>query len=363
MKIAFLQETVNRSIGLSYLSAALKSGGHQCELFIQPLEKNFSGAVSSYRPDIIGLSVITGAHRWALAAAGHFKRVLPRVFVAAGGPHPTYFPGVIDEPCLDAVARGEAEFSLLELANRLEKKEDFSGIAGFWVKSKGKVFRNETAPLVEDISSLPGPDHELYLKYGFFRSQSEVPFSATRGCPFRCAFCYNHAKAALYQGKGRYVRARKAQELVREINYARGLYPKMRTVILYDDIIGIDKEWLADFSALYSREVRLPWFASIRADLVDGFVVENLRRANCSCLSLGVETGDEELREAVLGKRIPNSQYIEAARLLRDAGIKIRTSNMLFLPQEDTRKAIKTVDLNRQMRARLPLTRLTPWGF
>ncbi|MBU1869897.1 MAG: B12-binding domain-containing radical SAM protein [Candidatus Omnitrophica bacterium] len=350
MKIAFLQETVNQNIGVMYLSAVLKFNGYDCQLFAEPLENDFIRAVASYQPDIIGFSLITGAHHWALDVSRQLKQLLPNSLVLFGGPHPTYFSEIVESPYVDAVSRGEAEISLPEFIGRVEKGQKYTDVQGFWVKQRGSIFRNDVAFLVDDISTLPYPDHKLYLKYEFYRNQTEVPFSTTRGCPFRCSFCYNHVKASLYKGKGKYLRTRNIDGVIGEMGLARKLYPNMTSVILYDDIIGLDKKWLADFSDAYAEHVGLPWFTSIRADLVDEFVVNKLAKAKCFCLSLGVETGDEELRERVLGKRIPNSQYLKAARLLHDAGIKVRTSNMVFLPGEDIKKAKSTVDINRAMK-------------
>lgn len=351
MKIAFLQETVNQNIGIMYLSALLKAGGHTCQLFVEPLENNLHDAVASYAPDLIGLSVITGSHHWALRTTRRLKKRLPRAFVILGGPHATYFPEVLQDESIDAVARGEAEISFPALVDRLEHRGDYSDIPGIWAKQKdGSANRTDVASLINDISSLPHPDRQLYLKYNFFRHHSEVPFSTTRGCPYNCAFCYNHVKATLYRGKGRYVRIRNVNDIIAEMRSAQELFPKMRSVILYDDIIGLDKTWLAEFSRQYAAQIGLPWFTSIRSDVVDEFVADKLAEARCFCLSIGLETGDEDLRTRVLGKRIPNEQYIEAARLLKARGIKVRTSNMLFLPGEDIRKALKTVDLNRLMR-------------
>jgi len=141
------------------------------------------------------------------------------------------------------------------------------------------------------------------------------------------------------------------------MNLARKLYPSMTTIVLYDDIIAMDKKWLAEFCEAYIKHINMPWFTSIRPDLVDEFVVEKLAKAKCFALSMGVETGDEELRSRVLGKKIRNARYIEASELLHKAGIKVRTSNMFFLPDEDIQKAFMTVNINRQMKADFA------WGY
>lgn len=354
MKIAFLQETVNQNVGVMYLSALLKAQGHNVELFLEPFEPDFLQAVMAFRPEVLGFSVITGSHHWVINVARKLKAAMPGVLTVAGGAHPTYFPDMVREEPIDIIARGEAELSFPELITRLAYGHDYRLILGLWVKDKQEVYKNDVAPLVDDISSLPHPDRELYFKYPFYRQQSEVPFSTTRGCPFRCSFCYNHVKAALYKGKGRYVRTRTVEDVISEMEEARRLSANMRSVILYDDIIGLDKKWLAEFCEAYAQRINMPWFTSIRADFVDEEVAGNLARANCFCLSLGVETGDEGLREQVLCKKIPDAVYLKASALLHRVGIKVRTSNMLFLPGEDVQKALKTVDLNRAMAVDFP---------
>jgi hypothetical protein len=141
------------------------------------------------------------------------------------------------------------------------------------------------------------------------------------------------------------------------MNLVARLYPNMRTIVLHDDIIGMDKKWLTEFCESYIENINIPWFTSIRPDAVDKFTAEKLSKAKCFVLSMGVETGDEELRGRVLGKKIPNARYIEASKLLHEAGIKVRTSNMFFLPDEDVQKAFMTVDINRSMKADFA------WGY
>src|SRR3989339_150135 len=192
MKIAFIQETSNQNIGIMFLSSIIKADGHQCELFIEPFEDDIYTALKLYQPDIVGISMITGTDKWVLYRATQIKKMFPQVIIILGGPHPTYFPDIINESVVDIIARGEAELSFPELLHRLENRKEISDIFGLWVKKNGQIHRNDFAPLVEDLSSLPYPDYELYQKYNFFKEQTEIPFNTTRGCPFQCSFCYNN---------------------------------------------------------------------------------------------------------------------------------------------------------------------------
>src|SRR3989338_7452 len=92
-----------------------------------------------------------------------------------------YCPDIINNTAVDIIARGEAELSFSDLITKIENGQDYADAVGFWVRIGGKTYRNDIAPLLEDVSSLTYPDHELYLKYRFFKEQTEVPFLMTRG--------------------------------------------------------------------------------------------------------------------------------------------------------------------------------------
>lgn len=348
MKVAFLQKTVSQSIGVRYLSSIIKSKGWEAELFVEPFEKDILNSLKRYSPNITGFGFVSGAQTWPLRLAQKVKKILPETMIVFGGPGPTFSPEIVYHPYVDAVAIGEAELSLPELIGRVECGKSFHEIPGLWIKKGNTVYRNELAPLVGDISKLPYPDYELYSKYKFYRTLTEAPFIVRRGCQFRCTFC--SSSSLLYVNRSKHERARTAENVIAEMEVARAIYPKMHSIILYDTT-GVDKKWLEDFTSVYPKRINIPWSTSSRADLINEALAQSLSRSGCFCVCLGVETGNEGMRMNVLGKRISNAQYLEAARILHKAGIKICTSNMLFLPGETATNALETVEFNRLMKA------------
>ncbi|HNW93049.1 MAG TPA: hypothetical protein PKM88_09090 [bacterium] len=55
--------------------------------------------------------------------------------------------------------------------------------------------------LVRELDRLPFPDREFFSPPG-----SEATVMASRGCPFSCRYCCNHALRALASRPGDYVR-------------------------------------------------------------------------------------------------------------------------------------------------------------
>ncbi|MCJ7582442.1 MAG: radical SAM protein, partial [Candidatus Aminicenantes bacterium] len=76
-----------------------------------------------------------------------------------------------------------------------------------------------------------------------------------------------------------------------------------------------------------------------------------LKDAGCNTLMMGVENGDDHIRNEVLNKGISSEQIIEAGRLIKEAGIKLWTFNMVGVPYETTETIEKTIDLNKRIKA------------
>lgn len=352
MKMVFVQNLLTTHFGIMYISSVLKQNGHSTDVFIEGLHKDIVKDICDAKPDIVGFTCITGEHRWVEKRVAEIKKYLD-VPIIVGGPHPTYFPEMIEMENLDIVCRGDGENVVLELMNKTQNKESINNIQGLWVKADGKIHKNNLASLTEDINLFPFPDRDIYDKYKFFREETEIPVCISRGCPFNCTFCYNAAKKKLYAGQ-KVVRMRDVDNIISEVKLLRYKYPHIKSVIFNDDNLGLDSRWLDEFCEKYGEINGPSFFASIRADFITEERVKKLKKANCFCLSIGLESGNEEIREKILQKRIPNESYLNAARLIRKYGIRLRTSNMCFLPEETIGAAFETLDLNRRMKVQYP---------
>jgi len=346
-KILFVQNVPFEFMGPMYLSALLKKHGHECRLVIVSEEADYLGRVAAFDPDLIAFSTMTGPHKWVLETAATIKRSLNRP-VILGGPHPTFFPEVIYEPSVDMICVGEGEFAALELADNLDRGRDISAIQNLWIKRDGKIFKNGLRPLTEDLDVLPFPDRSLYDGCRILRSVPAMKFLTGRGCPHRCAFCFNHSYNELYRGLGRAVRKRNIDHLIAEIRETARAY-HLELVRFPDDSFTGHRAWLLEFLGRYKDEIGLPFTGLARANELDEDVVAALKASGCLNVFFGVETGNEDLRNRVLKKNLTNGQLTEAARLLRRYGVRFGTYNMFGLPGETLAMAFETIRLNHRL--------------
>ncbi len=65
---------------------------------------------------------------------------------------------------------------------------------------------------------------------------------------------------------------------------------------------------------------------------------------------MAVESGDEGLRSAVLGRTVTDAQVVDAVARLRDRGIAVHTISFFGLPGETPQTATRTLDFTLELR-------------
>lgn len=358
-RFAFIQPLLYEYPGVEALAAVLRRDGHEVRVLIGRRPAAVAGRLR--RGEIAAFSVMTGTHHWALAVAAEIKQRTGG-FVVMGGPHPTHCTGLLGEGPVDAICRGEGEGAIVDLARALDRGDDPAGIPNLWLRRGRKVIRNDVRPLVEELDGLPPPDREVYYRdYPLLRTNPHRVFMAGRGCPYDCTFCHNGALRELYRGRGRYVRMRSPAALLEEINEVRRRWGA-RTLFFHDDTFVLDRRWLEAFLPRYRDEIGLPFHCAARADTLREPMVRLLKEAGCRSISFAIESGDDDLRNRVLGKGITRARIEEAAALLRRQGIKIVTFNIVGIPGETVAQAWETVRLNASIAADFPrCSFLTPY--
>lgn len=357
-KILFIQEEHWQRLGIMYLSGTLKKHGHQVDLAISSQYKEIKAAVQEFGPDAVGFSIMTGDHHWAAEMATKIKSDFD-VKTIFGGPHCTFFPEFLNHEAVDFIVRGEGEQACMRFMNCLQENGDYSQVPNLSFKKNGQIIENDMGEL-DDIDSIEFPDREIYAKHKDDVDFSVVYVLTSRGCPYKCTFCFEEEQQKLFKGLGNYVRIRTPENIFAEINSAVSKKFDFGHVMFIDDVFGLNKVWLYDFLDEYKKEVGLPFISVLRADLISNNEEYAKRLADAGGVgcSFGVESGSEELRQLSLQKRLTDFQIIDAAKKLRAVGIEFKTFNIFGFPGETVEDAFSTVDLNIKIKPEYPQSNL-----
>lgn len=334
--------------GIMSLSTALKKDCHEVRV-VTPRGRKLDQVMREFQPQVVAFSLATGAHTSALEL-NRALRERYEVRTVVGGPHVSFFPEVIEQDGIDAACRGEGELALRELATAWESGKDGLATANFIFRLEdGTVKTNPLRSLVSDLDTLPFPDRTLNADHR--RSVRAAVFLASRGCPYNCTYCFNHAYREMYGVKGAHgaIRYRSPENILAELDLVRGYYRDLQFVLFQDDVFGVDRRWMEEFARAYGG-VGLPFHCHVHLGYVTSEFARLLKTAGCHSVSVGIESGNERLRREVLNRHVSNDVTLERCRMLAEAGIVIHTQNILGLPGSDWDKDMETLELNGRIR-------------
>jgi radical SAM superfamily enzyme YgiQ (UPF0313 family) len=344
---------------IASLSAFLKSKGHQASYLELILKDNLDkkgkrqilNRMKKFQPDLIGISSYQLTFEWVKQICRYLKSK-SKVPIIVGGYHATLAPEeVISFPAIDIICRGEGEYPLLELMDSLKVNKVKTNIKNLWFKKGKKIIKNGIRPLIENLNSLPLMDREMmdyqkHLNQGGKKRYLAV--MGSRGCPFNCSNCSNHALRQIYPNQAKYVRLRSTSNIIREIKKAMKKYD-FEGVSFEDDTFTLYPDWVEKFCDQYQREIGLDFFCNARPETSSLKLMRLLKKAGCEHISIGIESGDEKIRKTILRRIMTNTQIKKAFQDARKAGLKVRSFNMVGLPYETRLSLLKTIWLNFQV--------------
>ena len=222
----------------------------------------------------------------------------------------------------DFILMGEAEYTLLELCETLNKNEnDYSRIQGLAFKQHGNIIKTQRRAVITDLDELPLPAWDLidlvpyqesWIKHaGYF----SINVATTRGCPFKCNWCAKPIYGNRYN-------SRSPENVISELKLLKEKY-QFDHIWFCDDIFGLKPGWVNDFAILAEREnLQFKFKIQSRADLLvqDNYVAA-LSRAGCDNVWMGAESGSQKILDA-MDKGITVEQIAASVKLLKQYRIK-----------------------------------------
>ena len=322
-------------IGVFYVGAMLRENGYDVEILnwynINKLPEMIPRTLQEKKPDIIGFSVLH-ANRWgAIEIAQIAKRLNPKVKIVFGGIGPTFLwkHFLTNFKEIDYCVLGEGEYAFLDLVKCIERTDEkaLANVRGIAFRQDNSIQETERNLPVEPLDKLPNP-----AKYFTYQH-----VTATRGCPGKCTFCGSP------QFWGQKVRFHSSDYFVDQLEllYNKGVH----FFYFSDDTFMIKKDRVIEICRnILRRRLPISWAAISRVDLVNEEILYWMRRAGCTQISYGVESGSEKIRN-LLNKNIRREQIKKAFDLTTKYGILPRAYFIYGSPGESWTTIQETLDL------------------
>jgi hypothetical protein len=251
-----------------------------------------------------------------------------------------------------AVVIGDGEAPLSEYLNRLADGRSFDGVPGLWVKlPAGSAVKNAGVALQHDLDELRWLDWDLWDDLDlYFRFLGMLYVQGSRGCPYRCTFCAAQGYARAIRGEGRYFRLRDPRAFAEELAHYYEQYADRGMCLfqMFDPVFTMDDDWVEEFPTAYRQlgmHEKLRYSAFSRIDHLTEEKVRLPVQSGCALLRVGVETGDDHVRQDVYGKRIDTETVRRIFRVAKANGIDFTAFYILGGPEETQQTFRETIRL------------------
>lgn len=260
-------------------------------------------------PDLVGISVTVDTFPQAAEISARFREL--GVTVVAGGIHITTSFDTIPPNCFDALCIGAAEGTWYDII------DDFKN------NRLKKVYRCNGKLNGEDIVS-PAYDFIDKRKYLYCNV-----VHTSRGCPFRCDFCYNSASERGYVNRS----IDAVIDDIKEIN--------SKHIMFIDDNFAGNPDWTKRFLNEI-KPMKLKWNAAVSINVAnDPQLLDLMRDSGCQSLFIGFESINPESVSGVHKVQNSAADYERAVKTIHDRGIMINGS-FVFGLDGDTRETFHT---------------------
>lgn len=350
-------------MGLGYLAGALIAAGYDnvtlfdAEIEDQPLASH----LAQERYDVVGISSPTPLIYEAWEAAALAKE--QGAITILGGPHLTLMPDEsMERSEVDLVVRGEAEETLVEIVQEIERQQQAAKDEGrndpnlllaacnlepilgsSWRNSAGRVVHNAPRPLPKDLEGIPWPAYHLFkidrytnlqpITDGLDPNARSYTLVTSRGCPYQCIYCSKPITGNTW-------RDRSPEDVVAEWRY---LVQEMGAteIGITDDVWNLNLERAKAICRLLINEglTQVPWITvhGMRVDHSDAELFQLMKRAGCKRVGFGVESGNQAVLDAIK-KRQTLDDSRRAFKEAKAAGLQTMGFFIFGLPAdtEDT---------------------------
>lgn len=267
------------------------------DLFLQQSAEACAEQILASDPDWVGFSIYVWNHALTREIARILRKRKPSILLFAGGAEATADPaGMLADGFLDLVLPGEGEELLVEVLGSL--------LHGASVADLRATIQPGS---VKDLATLSSPYLDGTLDP---RAYSGMLWELSRGCPFRCDFCFESRGT---EGTRRVPMARVKAELLHF--EACGV----SQVFVLDPTFNFDKRQAKAILRLIAKEApAIHFFFEIRSEFIDAELAELFANIRCS-LQIGLQSADDAVLRNI-HRNIDREDFQAKVLLLHQAG-------------------------------------------
>jgi len=319
--------------------------------------------LENFAPTVIGISSLFSSQAsQAYSLASAIKKVFSDIPIVFGGIHASDKAEeiLLENKSVDYVLAGEADFTFTEFVRKYTDREDIHLIEGLVWREGEEVHINSRPNFINNLDVLPHPAWDLLPMETYFdiamyhnpyvKSGRVGCIMTSRGCPDKCYFC----ASTVFFGHGfRAMTPTRVSDLVKQMveDY------NIKELQIEDDNFSVNYKRVIEIcSYIKHYKLRITMPNAMRADApLDRKkrlkMFKAMKEAGWEQIGLGVEHGDQNFLDDIIGKRLNLEEVVATCDLAHEAGLLVHCNFMMGFPYETAEQREKTVSFAKNLDA------------
>lgn len=282
--------------------------------------------LEKFKPDIVGISLMTYNYNLAVITAKLIKRYSPETIIVWGGWHPSSSPSDC-LPHADFICLGEGEISFLALIKELSVSKN-PKIQGIY---KAPPF-DKFSPLLSNLDCIPPTHYNFEKEYYFSWENNHIEKLSMdkylsyhdgiyhvftgRGCPYACKYCCEgniHDRVGVT--KRTIIRYRSVKHIMLELEEAIK-NKNLKFIEIYDsEFLSKPYEYIKQFSGEYKKRIGLPFYATFNTLSFNNDKFNQLVKAGLKRVRIGIQHGSPRIRK-IYNRQETDERILEVFRMI-----------------------------------------------
>ena len=166
----------------------------------------------------------------------------------------------------------------------------------------------------------------------------------SRSCPYRCVYC---ASKKIFGNKMTF---RNVDNIIDELKILKKEY-NISYIIFLDDCFTLVRSRIIELcQRMISEDINIKWWIDTRCDKIDKELLEIMKKAGCSNIVFGVESGNQNVLNRIKKNlKIPDIE--NAFKLTNEVGIESKCNMMIGHLDETEDEIMDSINLSRKLKA------------
>lgn len=343
LTLATILDNEGYSVDIIDFDLLIHNGAMSIEYKLDDMIDKMTNILLSLKPKIVSFYTMSNCYPFIIKLSENIKRQNSRIKIIFGGPQAslTAYETLKQVEFLDAIGIGEGERVIIPLVEALLTDKSLNEIKGVAFRQKHDIIINENQKVIEDLDELPYIGFKFLDKF-IGQGWDVIDIDVGRGCPYSCRFC---CTSIFWKRK---YRLKSTERILQEIIRIKEKYNINRFAFQHD-LFTMNREKVIDFcKQVTDKGLEIEWRCSSRIDTLDEELVAYMKKAGCSNIYIGIETGSAKMQR-VIKKNLTLGNIMKVIRLLNIYKIKATTSFIYGFEEETTDDIRQTLSLINEL--------------